>query len=163
MARRRRSKQEAQEDREVTRIEKASYWLADALTHAVKVATDPMDDRGDPVLKRRLEHWRHDAQHSLAISLEAYALALTEKDADRAEALIADLELGPRGMKRPRGGHHYFDLLEIREIGRGYYRDQEKRKKQIAMLEALGVRTAEQQDELKQLRALVKRWEEDGY
>lgn len=163
MARRRRSKQEAQDEREVSRIEKASHWLAHALMFAVGEAADPPDDRGDPVMKRRLQQRRRDIECTLAMSLEAYALAMSDRDAERADALIEDLETGPRGLHRPRGGHPYFDLLEIREIGRTYLREQEKRRKQIAALERLGVRTPAQDAEMKELRAIVKRWEEDGY
>jgi hypothetical protein len=151
------------EDREVSRIEKASYWLAHAIMFAVKAAAASPDDRGDPAFKRAIERWQHDTQDTLAISLEAYALALSERNADRADTLIADLELGPKGLRRPRGGHYYHDLLEIREIGRRFQREQEKRKRQIAALEKIGDRSKDQEAELKQLRAIVKRWEEDGY
>jgi hypothetical protein len=156
VARRRRSKQEVQEERQVSRIEKASHWLAHALMVAVGEVADPPDDRGDPIMKRRLRQRKLDIEGTLELSLEAYALAMTDQNADRADALIEDLRSG-RG-----GGYHYFDLLEIREIGRRFLREQDKRKKRIAALEKLGVRSKAHDDELKQLRALVRRCEEDG-
>jgi len=163
MPRKKRAKQQDDELREASRIEKASYWLAHAITYAVKAATDTTDDRGDPAFKRRIERWKHDTQDTLAMSLDAYALAMCDKTPERADALIADLELGPKGLRRPGGGYYYHDLLEIREIGRRYHREQVKRKKKIVALEKVRVRSKEQVAELKELRAIVKRREEDGY
>lgn len=164
MPRRRKSNTEQEDDlREASRIERASYWLAHALTVAIQAGADPSDDRGDFIMKRRIERWKHDIQDTLALSLEAYALAMSGQDAARADALVADLEIGPKGLRMRRHAHYYHDLLEIRRIGRTYDRDQEKRRTKIAELEKLVTRSKEQEQELKQLRASVKRWEEDGY